>query len=73
MAHPDPQKVVSQQAYIIRRKKAGICLRCPGPAMPDKVLCESCTVKMRIKQRERNHNQPWHEGGRGRPPIYNGT
>ena len=38
-----------QQKYRIKHKKAGICVDCPKPAMPGKILCHACSKRHRTK------------------------
>lgn len=58
-----------QRKHQLRHIRDGLCYLCNRPLSP---LSHSQCIEHREKAlmygRNRLHHEPWHEGGRGRPP-----
>ena len=61
-------KVSRQAVLYARRRAAGLCERCGGPAEAGSPFCSDHRKKQTTAARKRKGFKPWRPGGVGRPP-----
>ena len=62
------KQVSRQREWQLEKQRIGLCTICAKPAEGGR-RCPKCRRKVTLKQRERLGLEPWHPGGRGRPPL----